>query len=793
MTTLEQAPPTTAGLFHTPWSGLLDFQAEGVAQCFYGTDPESGADGGMFLLFDTGCLYGDAEIMVNRGGKGFRVAIRDVVRKFNGGKTHGPKWDLSIPTFVTREVDGVVRLGRLTGAWESGVKITYTVTTDTGRTIRATDEHPFLTERGWLRLDQLVVGDEVHVRGSQATGHARKPKPRYRSTAGLVHHPYATHRRAKNSPYRVVEHRLVAEAAMNHLAYERYVERLRIGQIDGLCFLDPDIYAVHHIDHNHLNNELVNLKIMTHSEHQALHADEGKTNSVLYKIVTEKITSVELFGEESTYDLAVEDDPHNFLANGFVVHNTGKTVCSIALACLLIEDQKIDRVIVACEKSKLTDWVSDFQSFSELSVRKYHGSSRKTMLTKHDPLVVVSTYETLRADLMAFQKNPGKRGRGSRVDGPLMDDLGLRSSRTLWIFDEVTKLKGRGSQIHRAFDYALGQARKHTHQRVIGLTATPVERDFEDFYNLGRLVVPSRMPTVEEFEKRYTRGKDILGRYVFVQYRAREFAALFSPVLIRKRKTDPDVIEQFPKMVEQTIGVDLHPQHRQFYDATLSLFDDPEDLRAFGIARMTAGHPCSHLHADNPVSRSIVETVGEEFLRSVPSSKSIELINRLTPLVKGQGAQVIVFTFYGRSVLVELAKDLRAAGFTVSTFAGGMTTAEQDKAKTEFTSGATEVFLASDAGARGLNLGNASYVIEFESAMNYAMRTQRFNRASRLSSTATSVTCWTMICQATIEVPLFELCMRRNADHDIAVGDEADDTAFIPASERRRMLTIGRG
>ena len=120
-----------------------------------------------------------------------------------------------------------------------------------------------------------------------------------------------------------------------------------------------------------------------------------------------------------------------------------------------------------------------------------------------------------------------------------------------------------------------------------------------------------------------------------------------------------------------------------------------------------------------------------------------------------------------------------------------MTTREQDRAKEEFTSGATEVFLASDAAAKGLNLGNASYVIEYESATTYAIRSQRFGRASRLSSTSPVVTCLTLVAHDTIEEGLFQLALRRNSDHDTAVGDQADDTAFISAQERRRMLTAG--
>lgn len=284
---------------------------------------------GLLLHGTMGCIQGDAEIAVNRGGKGFRIKLHDLVRRQNGWDPRY-RWNPEIPTYVQREVDGVVRLGRLRAAWSSGMKDTFTVTTETGRTIRATDEHPFLTERGWLRLDELVPGDEVHVRGPQASGRPRKRKVIYRQL-GLRFHPYVT-------GGVVPLHRVVAEARLNGMDYEDFVRRIRFGQLHGLGFLDPARYAVHHVDHDPLNNNPDNLLIMTHADHHALHAAEGKTASVLFKIITEKVVSIEPYGREQTYDIEVEDDPHNFLANGFVVHNTGKTLLSTLLLRRMVAD-----------------------------------------------------------------------------------------------------------------------------------------------------------------------------------------------------------------------------------------------------------------------------------------------------------------------------------------------------------------------------------------------------------------------------------------------------------------------
>jgi len=277
-----------------------------------------------FLLEGSwGCISGDAGVTVNRGGKGFSVRIEDLVRRLNGEDARY-SWDPDIPTFVQREVNGVVRLARLERAWCSGVKQTFKVTTDTGREIRATDEHPFLTERGWLRLDELKVGDEVHVRGEQK-GDGRTVKPLYeRATA--PHHPY------RDAQDLVPVHRMVTEAEASGVSYEEFLAKVRSGDTAGMQFLDTSVWAVHHKDTDSHNNDPGNLQVMTHREHHQLHAKMSTANNVLCKVATERVVSVESYGEEMTYDLSVEGDPHNFIAEGFVVHNTGKTLAGALTA-----------------------------------------------------------------------------------------------------------------------------------------------------------------------------------------------------------------------------------------------------------------------------------------------------------------------------------------------------------------------------------------------------------------------------------------------------------------------------
>lgn len=316
--------------------------------------------GGVGLIeAGTGCIQGDAEIVINRAGNGNRITLKELVHKFNGGVEYRAltgggssgwkecRWDMSIPTDVQREVDGVFRKGRLKAAWCSGLKTTYTLTTDTGRQIRATLEHPFLTERGWLKLGELRVGDEVHVVGPQRTT-GRTSKPRYKAVYRMHAHPYACHR--KNGSAAVDRHRLVAESAISEMAYEPFVEAIRQSQVSGLTFINPATHEVHHRDRNPSNDTAGNLEVLGHAEHARRHAEEGSQNNVLYKVALERVVSVECYGEEVTYDLEVEDDPHNFTANGFVVHNTGKSFAYLAAALLSGK-----RVIVSTDTIQLQE------------------------------------------------------------------------------------------------------------------------------------------------------------------------------------------------------------------------------------------------------------------------------------------------------------------------------------------------------------------------------------------------------------------------------------------------------
>ena len=480
---------------------------------------------------------------------------------------------------------------------------------------------------------------------------------------------------------------------------------------------------------------------------------------------------------------------------------TGKTHFALALSALLFEDGEIDHTVIVAEKNKVDEWVKDYRKFTAIEAGAYQGApAKRERLRQSLPPVIVSTYETFRNDLAVLPKS--KQAKPS--PGPLLEHL--KGQRTLIVYDECSKIKSRSSANHRAHAFFVKQMREHARTRVVGLTATPIERDPEDFYNLGRIVCPEHMPTVAGFEADYILARDIYGRVRKWRNLTPEdavgvtpFSALFEGIVQRKRKSDPDVVAQFPRQVEEFSYVPLRGQQAEFYRAVRETFEgcsDDEERRLFTVMRQIAAHPASLTYSQGQMAQDIVAATGAETLWQMGSAKVDRLLAYLEPLVKGQGAQVVVFTFFASTVLPILHQALTDAGYSVAVNHGGVSNRDREAAKDAFQRGDVEVFLSSDAGSKGINLQAASYVVNFEVPLTYANYVQRINRAHRIDSTHESVVCQSFIASherfRTIEESIAQMVLHRNQWSDDLLEDDDTGDDFISAADRKTMLSLAK-
>jgi replicative DNA helicase len=311
------------------------------------------------------CLSGDTKLYISRKSKGSGryYTLKEVYRGMHGKTAKqgrgARKWDLSIPTRVQSLMDDdLTGLNIVEDIVYSGKKETYTVTTESGKVVRATTDHMFMTPNGFRPLGDLVVGDEVICKAPD-TGKGYKQTGRYRKEicTKMPYAPYPTRVINGCVYHRVLEQRANYDAALNGVNLQDFIQQLKTNPNHGFVFSESSLH-IHHKDEDTNNNAVSNLGLLTNSEHGKEHGAgmgyEGTRSRFGQNLVhAEKIISIELFGMEDTYDLVCADPYNNFIAEGFVTHNSGKTFLLLFIMHYIWSKMKRPTLLVSMEMTPL--------------------------------------------------------------------------------------------------------------------------------------------------------------------------------------------------------------------------------------------------------------------------------------------------------------------------------------------------------------------------------------------------------------------------------------------------------
>ena len=220
-----------------------------------------------------------------------------------------------------------------------------------------------MTTDGWKTLEQLSLADNLFVnngnRGVPKGNGNNSKKSRY--LYGLTHHPYRTQpcqgsRKKSRGKDRVLLHRVMYEAYLNDMSMYEFVQTVKYDRkrAANLRYLNSQ-ELIHHIDGDHTNNHLDNLQLTDSVEHGVIHGQENVSN-VAERTDISKIVSIVEAGEVFTYDITVANDPHNFLANGIVVHNSGKTTFIDSFGG---NNERFDNLSKISAKALVSGWRDD--------------------------------------------------------------------------------------------------------------------------------------------------------------------------------------------------------------------------------------------------------------------------------------------------------------------------------------------------------------------------------------------------------------------------------------------------
>lgn len=320
---------------------------------------------GMLIVGPAGCLAESTVLPFRRGKRnsGRKVTIADAYHKFHSiARDSGRKgtqylWSRAIPTLTLCEDEhGVIHYAEIADIVDSGVKTTYTVITKGGNILRTTLDHEFRvmddgtcefvkTDSEYAKLKTLAVGDSVMVRDN-AKGKGRTVYTKKRKIIENVpFHPFAWDHWVSFLSYgdfvernykRINYARLVIEAELNNISIVKLIQILREfpEKAAKLKYLDSSL-VVHHKDFKEFNDARGNLEALLKVDHDRLHGEYNRKNLRFATLVEDTIVSIEKYGKEHTYDIIMTEPNRNFLAHGFAVHNSGKSLTAKASAGFL--------------------------------------------------------------------------------------------------------------------------------------------------------------------------------------------------------------------------------------------------------------------------------------------------------------------------------------------------------------------------------------------------------------------------------------------------------------------------
>ncbi len=425
----------------------------------------------------------------------------------------------------------------------------------------------------------------------------------------------------------------------------------------------------------------------------------------------------------------------------------GKTVTLIALH-LHRATSRPGPTLVVCPASLLGNWEAETRRFAPgVACRRFHGGQRslddlEPTGAMPDPGFVLTTYGTVRRDAASLAAVPWG----------------------LVVADETQHVKNARSATARALRTIPSAAR-------VALTGTPVENNLTELWAILDWATPGLLGSRQAFRKVWA-GPIESG---LEPTKARQFAGLIGPFLLRRRKTDPGIAPELPAKTETDHLLGLTREQVVLYESfvrdTMARIERAdEDTRRGLVLKLLTGlkQICNH------PAHFLKQSGG----RLAGRSEKLELLDELLGTALSEGSCVLVFTQY--VAMARLIEDhLTRSGIPHQFLHGSTPVRRRDAMVSSFQAGpdagGPPVFLLSlKAGGTGLNLTRADHVIHVDRWWNPAVEDQATDRAHRIGQTR-PVQVHRMVTQGTVEERVAVLLERKRslADAVLARGETA--------------------
>ena len=312
-----------------------------------------------------------------------------------------------------------------------------------------------------------------------------------------------------------------------------------------------------------------------------------------------------------------------------------------------------------------------------------------------------------------------------------------------------------------------------TRTYLLLLTATPVQNDLEELFNLVTLLQPGQLKTVRAFRREHVARGDRR------QPRDPEgLRRLLTEVMVRNRRATTHVT--LPRRIARTVIVEPTGQEQALY-TELSDFLREEHRKGGGITRMLAQTVQMELGSSpraaavtldrvldrTPWPREVqaaLQRFRDQAGGLVEDAKSRALLH----LLRAWDDKLLIFTRF-RATQDHVTNVLRKAGEAVVTYHGQLRRDDKEAAVRAF-AGDARVLVSTEAGGEGRNLQFAHGLVNYDLPWNPMRIEQRIGRLSRVGQTH-DVHVFNLVAPGTIEETLLDVLDAKINMFELVIGE----------------------
>ncbi|AZK47945.1 DEAD/DEAH box helicase [Paenibacillus lentus] len=341
----------------------------------------------------------------------------------------------------------------------------------------------------------------------------------------------------------------------------------------------------------------------------------------------------------------------------------------------------------------------------------------------------------------------------------------LGSEYDMVIVDEAHKLKNKKTT---NYQFMIQLRKKY----CLLLTATPVQNNLSELFNLINLLKPGQLGGQNDFAANFVVDKRI-------PKNEEKLKAELSKVMIRNRRSDGEL--EFTKRIVRNIHVELSPEEKNLYDGVTSFVKDQYQATGGDLSSMLSlvtlqREVCSSRDAvfvtlvnlskklapDSPLRDRIWDLVG--IIKTIQANSKAE---KAMELIQEMDDKVIVFTEY-RATQEYLLKYFRDRNMSAVPYRGGMNRGKKDWMMDLFR-GRAQVMIATEAGGEGINLQFCHQMINFDLPWNPMRVEQRIGRVHRLGQ-KNDVKIYNLSTKGTIEEHILNLLHEKINMFEMVIG-----------------------